>query len=424
MAIVARPRTVRVPPFATAASGRNLLDQHGAPWFGVGDAAWSLVGQLSTSSVTSYLTDRAAKGFRLVLFSAPEFYYATNAPNNINNDPPFTGTAFASSLGEAYWSVVDHAIDTAAALGITCLICPAYYGQVSNDGVLPEFTNASTAQVFAYGQALGARYGGRANVIWLAGHDEDPTSYAGLVARYEQLQAGIVDGGATQMWVPGSGDNSIGLNVWSSSSMSFAANTVYDRNDTPVAANRSAWDGYSEPIIYIEGKYENEFSSTPLTQRYQAWGSFVAGAPLHIFGNSPIWHFNSQGGTDWTTHLSDPATVDMTHLADLLAAHPWQQTAPDTTDTFLTAGEQSGTTQAGARFGAGLGLVYMPTTRAVTLDLTEITAGACTITRIDPSSGAESVLTTVASGSGHVVSSQGTNAASDSDWALLVQVTG
>lgn len=68
---------VSEPPFVTAVSGRNLVDQHGATWFGVGDAPWALVGQLTTAQITSYLTQRAAQGCRLVLFSAPEVLTTT-----------------------------------------------------------------------------------------------------------------------------------------------------------------------------------------------------------------------------------------------------------------------------------------------------------------------------------------------------------
>ena len=65
----------------------------------------------------------------------------------------------------------------------------------------------------------------------------------------------------------------------------------------------------------------------------------------------------------------------------------------------------------------------MPTARAVDLDLTELSGSSFTITRIDPSTYASSVLTTTASGAGYTVASQGTNASGDSDWVLLVEVT-
>lgn len=409
--------------FPVSVSGRNLLDATGTAWFGVGDAPWALIGQLSTSDITTYLEDRADKGYRLVMFSAPEWWFADNAPNNYYNDAAFTGTAFQSPLNDDYWQVVDHALNECVRLGLTALVCPAYWG--NGDGVAAALTAASNAQAEDYGEALGARYKDYPNIMWLAGHDLVPT--ATMKDRYEAIQTGMATAGDSHLWVPGGWhDNSTysqGITDWGTTSMSFDMETNYDYSYQPVESTKAAWDNGTLPVLYIEGRYENENSSTPLQLRYQGWGALVAGAFAHIYGNNPIWHFNSDGGTAWTGWLDDTAAVDLTYMADMLAAHDWSGTVPDTTDTFLTVGESSGTTQAGARFGGTLALVYMPTARSVTLDLTELTGTSFTITRIDPASGAKSVLTASASGS-HVVASQGTNSGGDTDWVLLIESNG
>ena len=36
--------------------------------------------------------------------------------------------SFQSTLNDTYWDRVDHAVSSAEALGITCLICPFYLG--------------------------------------------------------------------------------------------------------------------------------------------------------------------------------------------------------------------------------------------------------------------------------------------------------
>jgi hypothetical protein len=100
----------------------------------------------------------------------------------------------------------------------------------------------------------------------------------------------------------------------------------------------------------------------------------------------------------------------------------WAATAADTTGTFLTAGAQTGGSRAGARFGTSLAVVYMPSARSVTLDLTEISGwGSARVTRVDPTSGATSVLGTYSTSGSQVVGSQGSNAGGDSDWVLLVE---
>jgi hypothetical protein len=95
---------------------------------------------------------------------------------------------------------------------------------------------------------------------------------------------------------------------------------------------------------------------------------------------------------------------------------------PDTTGTFLTAGAQTGSSRAGARFSTSRAVVYMPSARSVTLDLTEISGYSnARITRVDPTSGGTSVLGTYSTGGSQTVGSQGNNASGASDWVLHVE---
>jgi hypothetical protein len=71
-------------PTRVSPDGRLILDQHGAPWLGVGDTAWSLIGQLRDAQIVLCLDNRAAKGVNLVLVSAPEAWYGDKAPANID----------------------------------------------------------------------------------------------------------------------------------------------------------------------------------------------------------------------------------------------------------------------------------------------------------------------------------------------------
>jgi hypothetical protein len=275
--------------FPVAASGRSLVDARGRAWFAVGDAPWSLVGQLTDDEITGYLEDRATKGFRLVMFSAPEMHYADNAPRTISGDAPFVGTAFQSALNEPYWARVDHAIQEAERLGLTVLLTPAYLG-CCDDGVLPELTEADDKDAYDYGFALGQRYRHRPNLMWLAGHDRAPS--ATERDRYLALQRGIRDAGDTHLWLPGGRPDEVGSRAWGVGADVVDVDTAYDYAFTPVSRVREAWDASSLPVVYIEGSYENERTAdhTRTTQgwelRYQAWGAFTAGALAHIYGNT------------------------------------------------------------------------------------------------------------------------------------------
>jgi hypothetical protein len=405
--------------FATSVAGgsRHLLDQVGDAWFGVGDTAWSLTVQLSPTEITTYLEDRASRGVNFVLVNLIEHFYGDNAPNNYNNAAPFTGTAFQSSLNGSYWSVVDHAVDECRRLGITLLACPAYLGAAgTEEGWDSEVAAASDGQMASYGQALASRYAGEPHLVWLIGHDKTPSSTER--DREEALSAeldGLRGLGAFHQ------ANILGSPPWSPTSISPDVETVYSYAHTPVDDGLTAWGASpTRPWLWLEGRYEGSGEATGVQLRAQIWGAFVAGACAVLFGNDPIWRF----GSGWESALDDAGSVHLGRFATVVASlgTRWAATVADTTGTFLTAGAQTGSSRAGARFGTSLAVVYMPSARSVTLDLTEISSyGSALVTRVDPTSGATSVLGTYSTGGSQVVGSQGSNAGGDSDWTLLIE---
>jgi hypothetical protein len=405
--------------FATSVAGgnRHLLDQTGQAWFGVGDTAWSLTVQLSPAEITDYLEDRAGRGVNLVLVNLVEHFYGDNAPNNYSNAAPFTGTPFQSSLGSSYWSVIDHAVSECERLGITLLACPAYLGASgTEEGWDTEVAAASNGQMATYGQALDSRYGSSPNVVWLIGHDKVPSSTE--KAREEAMAAelaGLCALGAFHQ------ADILGSPPWGSTTVAPDVETVYSYEHTPVDNGLTAWAASpTRPWIWFEGVYENEQSVTATQLRAQTWGALVAGATAVIFGNNPIWRFD----TGWESALDDTGSLHHERFATFVAGlgTRWAATAADTTGTFLTGGAQTGASRAGARFGTSTAVVYMPSARAVTLDLSEISAHAqARVTRVDPTSGATSVIGTYATSGGQGVASQGSNASGASDWVLLVE---
>jgi hypothetical protein len=59
-------------PLKVSADGRYLVDQNNTPFFIVGDAAWSLITELSNSDVEVYLADRASRGFNVLWVTAAD----------------------------------------------------------------------------------------------------------------------------------------------------------------------------------------------------------------------------------------------------------------------------------------------------------------------------------------------------------------
>src|SRR5579864_9150263 len=89
-------------PLAISGNGQYLVDQNGQPFFIDGDAAWSLIAQLSDGDKDTYLANRQAHGVNMVIVNLIEHLYATNAPKDVYGNAPFTGKTFTTP-NDAYF---------------------------------------------------------------------------------------------------------------------------------------------------------------------------------------------------------------------------------------------------------------------------------------------------------------------------------
>lgn len=444
-------RTVRFGPqprFPThvSASKRHLLDQYRDPWFGVGDTAWELPLQLTTTEITQYLEDRAAKSVNLVLVEAPGHFFSNQTPKyrNVNGDDPFTGTAFASTLTNAYWNVVDHACTEGVRLGVTLMICPAYLGFSGTDeGWNDEIVAASDANMDSYGDALATRYGDFPNIIWLIGHDRTPS------ATEKTREAALTDAlraGTSHLVTVGGPPGGLGSTAWAGT-VTPDLDTIYDNGDGVDYANltRNGWDalptkptGYLEPRYEGEGTgtFENAYNDEPHL-RAAMYNPLCAGVTYTIFGNNPMWHFEASNALfaysnigSWEAALDSPGSLKLQVFGEFIASLDgrWASCVPDTTDTFLTAGEGSGANRVAACFDAVntagvLAMAYRPNGGASTLtfDLTELDQVAnVRIRKMDPFDGAYTTIGTFATSGSQNVGSLGTNGAGDADWMIVM----
>src|SRR5215467_9791459 len=100
-------------------NGRYFEDQHGKPFFYLGDTAWLLFQRLDHAEVEEYLKDRADKGFTVIQAYVlrgldprhPDGPVSLiGAPPLIDRDP--------TRLNEAFFGNVDHVIRRANDLGL------------------------------------------------------------------------------------------------------------------------------------------------------------------------------------------------------------------------------------------------------------------------------------------------------------------
>ena len=109
-------------PLKVSSNDRYVVDQNGTPFRIQGEAAWSLLSNLTYSEAETYLANRAAKGFNAVLVNLIEHKFAVDAPKNRNGDPPFTTANDYRTPNPAYFAFADSIIDLAAAKGMIVLL--------------------------------------------------------------------------------------------------------------------------------------------------------------------------------------------------------------------------------------------------------------------------------------------------------------
>ena len=128
-------------PLKSGGTGnRYLVDQNNQPFFWSGEAAWSLIAQLSKQDVGFYLDNRKEKGFTVIMVSLIEHKFCNNPPANFYGELPFTDNLFVSP-NEKYFAHADYVIKSAAQRNIVVLLAPLTSNEPS--GTIGQSTNRS-----------------------------------------------------------------------------------------------------------------------------------------------------------------------------------------------------------------------------------------------------------------------------------------
>ena len=307
-----------------------MEDAAGRPFLLHGDAAWSLIADLTREDAELYLKDRAARGFNTILVSLIERKFATHAPANAYREPPFLVAGDYATPNEKYFAHADWVISRARELGILVLLTPSYIGGGGGEqGWYREMEADGSDKLRDYGRYLGRRYKGYDNIVWVHGGDYDPPNRSlvtaianGIVSadpRVLHTAHGNPETPVSEFW---RGEPWLNIdNIYTYHSVSEVALAQYARRT-------------GRPFFLIETKYENERESTDRNLRVQAYQALLGGAAGQVFGNNPIWRFTDPGiypaPTDWKGALDSTGNRDMAHLRALFETLPWWRLEPDT----------------------------------------------------------------------------------------------
>lgn len=385
------------------ASGRYLL-RDGSPFFLHGDTCWSIVGQLTNAEIDDYLDDREAKGFNALLLSAPEGYYTSQTPsyNNVDGVAPFNTMSPVdwADPNNTYWNRVDHLVDGALARGMVCVINPAYWGYNLTDGWGSSVTGASDADLQDYGAFLANRYD-QGNVIWCLGGDYASTSgnrdkqwniVTGIRSvRTTDLVTAHPDSSEDDPYAYWSGYTGFSLN--NAYTYETAGDYVYE--ECALAYGRSG----PIPFIYLEGKYDGSDGATAAMMRRQSYGSILSGACGQIYGNNPVWHFESSrwgesySGT-WHSNLDTTGAAEQAYVKALFTAFAWWKLEPKTDTSLVSSSLSTNATRLYPALASdgSFAMIYVPSSQTVTCVMSALTPSNVRARLYNPTTGTYSTV--------------------------------
>jgi Protein of unknown function (DUF4038)/Putative collagen-binding domain of a collagenase len=438
--------TSPVYPLKVSANHRYLVDQNNTPFLIVGDTPQGLIYRLSEKEADGYFADRQAHGFNTMgwidVACAGRDY-----PSNTHAETPDGLRPFAMLPGgndythsdlskpdEAYFTRLDHIVESAARHGIFVFIDP-----VETAGWLPPLRNNGLKVAYGYGQYLGNRYKKFSNVAWLNGNDfmgwQKATDDALVQAVAKGIKSVDPDQIQTVEFNPPPFGSSLDDPAWAAL---IAINGAYVYGPTYIQVLRNYNQTPIMPVFLIEAHYELEDVGTPpdfgtpnVLRREEYW-AMLTGAKGQFYGNMYTWSFKP----GWQNNIDTPGVAQVTIWKDFFTGLPWQDLVPDQDHSVLTAGfgtfgdlkqtrvSKSDYATASKTPDGGFVVVYMPTTRTITVNMASL-KGSANARWFDPTNG------TYTSIAGQSFPNHGTkqftppgnNHAGDGDWVLVLDAS-
>ncbi len=330
-------------PLKNSSNGRYLVDQNGSPFLVMGDAPQSMIGNLSSSQISTYLADREAMGFNSLwvnLLCAAYTYCNANgttydgvAPFTSGNSP---STYDISTPNNVYFSRVDSMLNAAATYHLVVFLDP-----IETGGWLGTLNNAGTTKAYNYGVYLGNRYKSFTNIIWIHGNDFQSWTNGSDNNLVKQVMAGIASVDSNHL-------QTIELNFDSSYSNQDTAlgslltlDSAYSYYETYDMVLQSYNSSPTKPTYLVEANYEYENdtgylpgAAGPYVLREQAYWTMLSGATGQLYGS----HYTVAFPSGWQSYLDSPGAQEIQYINKLFDSVAWWNLVPDASHTVVTAG--------------------------------------------------------------------------------------
>mgnify|MGYP001852306113 FL=1 len=323
-------------PLRVMENGRYLAEGN-QPFFWLGDTAWLMLHRLNEEDAVTYLNNRKALGFNVIL----------TVLANSTKGKPVMGNGVKDPARPEYWEFCDRIIKKAEEMGLYLALLPAW-GSLVKEGSL------TLDNVEAYAEFLGKRYQKSPNLIWILGGDirgsqglEIYRKEARVLKAYnpERLISYHPFGRtSSSMWFHQ--EDWLDFNLFQSGHRRYDQARLGEWDDNSSQEEFFGEDNWryverdlglspAKPVLDGEPSYEgipqglhnprNGYWEEADARRYAYWSVF-AGAAGHTYGNNAIIQFyDGQSGPGaygvretWKEALHYPGAGQMQYLKDLM----------------------------------------------------------------------------------------------------------
>ena len=420
------------PRLRVSSNHRFLVNEDGSPFFLNVDTAWTFLSHIpDRAEADAYLDARKAQGYNAIL----SFMAGWGGRHNSKGGIAAFHHGDLTQPNDAYFATIDVLVRDAADRGMQVMMGPLNLNDnlpSSRDG-LPTLREWSSL-----GTYVGNRYKSFDHIIWVMGGDHDVQQTWGDTGDYtayiDAMANAIkaVDTGHLMTYHPALDTFVLGAKSW----LDFYACQDNRADSAPYTYQRVK--PYYEcsptkPAIDLEPGYETGDAMTgvataPYMVRRNAWWAFLQGAlGVTYGGNRATWFIGEHDPNQWRKHVNLAGARQTGLMSSILAGYGWENLVPDSAHALVTSGYDAygGKDYATAGLSAegNLGMAYVPTTRALTINMAKFSAPVQAFW-VDPSNGAVTKIGRELANRGtRDFATPGPNAAGDSDWLLVLTKT-
>jgi len=414
--------------------GHYLQYNDGSPFFWLGDTGWELFHRLKKEEIEKYLENRKQKGFNVIQSVILAEFDGLKKPNQYGEIPLID--LDPTKPNEKYFELVDWTVKEAMKKNMFMGLLPTWGDKVIKMwGQGPIIFNESNAYI--YGKWLGSRYKDFPNIIWILGGDRPPVNDSSDKKNlWRSMAKGILEGTNKKAIITyhPSGESS-SAKFWPNESWLTIQmlQSGHAKKDNPVWEwIKRDWEVTPvKPVLDGEPNYEDHPINWDKKNGYfrdydvrrQTYRSVFSGACGVTYGNQAMWQFYSEREEpvafperSWIETLDRPGAFQVGYLKKLIESRSVIDRIPD--QSIIVGGQGEKMEYATAFRGNKYCMIYFPTSKSLTLNLSFLSASQIRTWWFHPGNGEAGAPVVMQKISTMNFTPPSTG--NDSDWVLII----